>query len=84
MKKGEFGYVFGVISIVLAFFTPIAGFIFSLIGYFHSKGSDELSKKGKSLSIVGMIISIIVFALTIGLTVYSYLKNPGILAGGLG
>jgi len=60
------GYIFGIASIVLAFFTPLAGFIFAIIGLNLSKRQNTyLAMKGKKLSQIGLIISIIVLILTI-------------------
>ncbi len=79
-KEGDFSevsYVFGIMSVVLAFFTPLAGFIFGIIGIVQSKKQKTpLSEKGKKLSIIGVIISIVLF---ITLIVIAYFKigiNP--------
>lgn len=68
-KKEDFShasYVFGIISIVLAFFTPLAGLIFGIIGFkFGKKQKTPLAKKGIKLSKIGIIISIIVLVITI-------------------
>jgi heme/copper-type cytochrome/quinol oxidase subunit 2 len=73
----EVSYVFGIMSVVLAFFTPLAGFIFGIIGIVQSKKQKTpLSEKGKKLSIIGVIISIVLF---ITLIVIAYFKigiNP--------
>jgi branched-subunit amino acid permease len=62
-------YVFGIISIVTAFFTPLAGLVFGIIGLVQSnKQKNELSKKAKTLSIIGIILSIILFLALIILT----------------
>lgn len=64
-------YILGIISIVLAFFTPLAGLIFGIIGFVQSKKQKtELSKKAKKLNIIGIVLSLILFAVTIALTVY--------------
>tara|TARA_B100000315_G_scaffold245679_1_gene271897 strand:+ start:2185 stop:2439 length:255 start_codon:yes stop_codon:yes gene_type:complete len=68
----EISYVFGIMSIVLAFFTPLAGFIFGIIGLVQSKKQKTpLSEKGKKLSIVGIVISIVLF---ITIMVIAYFK----------
>ncbi len=62
-------YVLGIISIVMAFFTPLAGLIFGILGLVQSnKQKNELSKKAKTLSIIGIILSIILFLALIILT----------------
>jgi hypothetical protein len=59
-------YIFGITSIVLAFFIPAAGIVFGIIGIFQSKKKNgELSKKGKRLSVIGLILSIILLAVQI-------------------
>jgi len=70
MKKeedfSEVSYVLGIISIVTAFFLPLAGFILGTIGLIHSKKQKtKLSEKAKKLNIVGIILSIILFVVTI-------------------
>ena len=73
-KSGDMevvAYVLGVISIVMAFFTPLAGIVFGIIGIVQSKKHDTpLSKKAKKLNTVGIILSIVLFVVTILLTVY--------------
>tara|TARA_Y100000310_G_scaffold342308_1_gene444967 strand:- start:1224 stop:1484 length:261 start_codon:yes stop_codon:yes gene_type:complete len=73
-KRGDLdqvGYVFGIISIVMAFFTPLAGFVFGIIGLVQSKKQKtSLSKKARTLNIVGMVLSIILFTLSIVATAY--------------
>lgn len=67
----EISYVLGIVSIVLAFFQPLAGFVFGIIGFIQSKKQDnELSKRAKKLNTVGIILSIVFFALTVALTAY--------------
>ncbi|MBI4116970.1 DUF4190 domain-containing protein [Candidatus Pacearchaeota archaeon] len=75
---GEVSYVLGIISIVMAFFQPIAGFVFGIIGFLQSrKHKNPVSEKAKKLSIIGIIISIIVVALS--LFAGFYLTKLGIL-----
>lgn len=54
-------YTIGIVSIVMAFFQPLAGLILGIIGFVQSKNkADDLSKRAKKLNIVGMILSIAV------------------------
>ena len=54
-------YIFGIVSIVLAFFQPLAGFIFGIIGFNHAKkGKGPLAKKAKKYNKIGIIISLII------------------------
>ncbi|MBT96689.1 hypothetical protein CMI49_01165 [Candidatus Pacearchaeota archaeon] len=64
-------YVLGIISIVLAFFTPLAGLILGIIGLRLSKRQkSELSKKAKRYNTLGIILSLIFFIITIIITIY--------------
>ena len=50
-------YVFGILSIVFAFFSPFAGLIFGIIGLMQS---NKLKfQKAKRLNIVGIVLSVI-------------------------
>ena len=72
----EVSYIFGILSIVFAFFQPIAGLIMGIIGIFQSKKQKtHLSERAKKLSIIGIIISIIFFVITVGATTYLTLKG---------
>jgi len=52
-ELGEVSYVLGIISIVMAFFQPIAGFVFGVIGFLQSRShKTPLSEKAKKLSII--------------------------------
>lgn len=53
-------YVLGIISIISAFFMPIQGLVFGIIGYIHSrKSKSEVGKKSKIMNIIGIVLSII-------------------------
>jgi len=73
-KDGDFSeasYMFGILSIVFAFFQPIAGFILGIVGFLHArKQKTPLSNKAKKLSIIGIVLSIILFAVAIVSTFY--------------
>ena len=50
-------YVFGILSIVFAFFSPFAGLIFGIIGLIQS---NKLKfQKAKRLNIIGIVLSVI-------------------------
>ena len=80
-KKLDFGlaaYVIGIVSIVSGVFQPLSGFILGIVGIVISnKESGELANRGKRLSIIGIIVSVISFILTM-LLVY-YLNSSGLL-----
>jgi len=69
-------YIFGIISIVLAFFTPVAGLIFGVIGLKQSKEEkDELSKKAKKYSTIGIVLSVIMILISLAVTVYTLING---------
>lgn len=80
MSKGDLShvaYVLGILSIVMAFFVPIAGFVLGIMGIVYSKKQKtELSMKAKRLSTIGLILSLIMFIINVGLMVYFGLKSP--------
>ncbi|MBI2043996.1 hypothetical protein HYT24_01395 [Candidatus Pacearchaeota archaeon] len=87
MAKGghdfsEVAYIFGVISIVMAFVSPVGGVIFGILGLVYSKKQkSDLSEKAKNLSIIGIIIAVIMLIITVGLTAYLGLTSPQGLLG---
>ncbi|WP_427867341.1 hypothetical protein [Mycoplasmopsis arginini] len=56
-----------VAGFILAFFLPLLGFIFSIIGFFKSPNYNS----GKGLSIAGIIISLLIFFSAILITIAS-------------
>ncbi len=76
-KSESVSYILGIISIVLAFFQPLAGLVFGIIGFIQSrKGKTDLLKKAKKLNIIGIILSVIIFIISIIITIY--LTSQGI------
>ena len=75
-KKTDLGvvsYAFGIISIVLAFFQPIAGLVFGIIGLIQSKRyKSDVSEKAKKFSIIGIILSIIVLIISIAMILFDF------------
>lgn len=73
-KEGDFSeisYVFGVMSIVLAFFTPLAGIIFGILGIVQSqKQKTQLAERARKLSIIGIILSIVLFIVIVILSYF--------------
>ena len=53
-------YILGIISIVMAFFQPLAGIVFAIVGLVQNK--QEKSKKAKKLNIIGLVLSVILLA----------------------
>ncbi|MFW6226026.1 MAG: DUF4190 domain-containing protein [bacterium] len=78
-KKQNLSYVsytLGILSIVMAFFQPLAGIVIGIIGLIQSKDQKtSFEKKAKKLNTIGIILGIILF---ISLFVVSYyLANTG-------
>ncbi len=71
-KKGV-AYVLGIISIVMAFFQPLAAIVFGIIGLVQNK--QEKSKKAKKLNIIGIVLGIIVFVALIAVNIYVMYKT---------
>jgi len=73
-KKTDFSlasYIFGIVSIVLAFFTPLAGLVFGILGLVYSKKQKTvLSLKAKKLSTIGIILSIILIIVSLIITFF--------------
>jgi hypothetical protein len=67
-EKRGVAYTVGILSIVLAFFIPLAGLILGIIGLVQNK--QDKSKKAKTLNIIGIILSVVVFIALIVLNVY--------------
>jgi hypothetical protein len=63
-------YTLGIISIVLAFFQPVAGLILGIIGLNQSKKRKD--KYSKKLNIWGIVLSVIVIVVYLGFTIYAY------------
>ncbi len=73
-KKTDFSlvsYTFGIMSIVLAFFTPFAGLVFGIIGVVQSKKQKTaLSLKAKKLSTIGIVLSVILLIVSLVITYF--------------
>ena len=73
-------YILGILSIVIAIFQPLAGIILGIIGLVQGRnGKDDLSRKGRKLSIWGIVIGVVIFLaiITFSVMITSYCgKNP--------
>ena len=64
-------YVLGILSIVAAFANPIIGLVAGIVGLtLDKKQKSELVAKGRKLSKIGLILSIIVLIIFIVSAVY--------------
>jgi hypothetical protein len=62
----QVSYILGIVSIVLAFFTPLAGLIFGVVGLVLGKKENTgLAKKGVKLNTIGIIVSVIILIVVI-------------------
>ena len=70
------GYIIGIIALVLAFFNPFPGLVLGIIGLVQSrKQKNALSRKGKILNIIAIIVSLILIAASI----YLYIIQGNLL-----
>ncbi|MBU0958441.1 MAG: DUF4190 domain-containing protein [Nanoarchaeota archaeon] len=68
MAKGDFNhasYLLGILSIIFsAVFQPLAGIVLGITGLVLSqRDKDDISKKGRKFSTIGIILGIIVLVL---------------------
>ncbi len=71
-EKGV-AYILGIVSLALAFFQPLPAIIIGIVGLVQNK--KEKSKIAKTLNVLGIVVGVIVLAITIGLTVYYMSKG---------
>jgi hypothetical protein len=66
-EKAISAYVLGILGIIFAVMvSPLASIVMNIIGLVQSmKVKDELGKKAKRLNIIGLVVGIVVFILTI-------------------
>lgn len=73
MAEKEVAYILGILSIVLAFFQPLAGIVIGIVGLIQNK--KEKSKTAKRLNIIGIILGVIIFAVLIAITVSNLVNS---------
>jgi predicted small integral membrane protein len=77
IDKSSVVYTIGILSIVFAVLSPIAGVILGIIGVFMGrKARNELMKRGKFLCIVGVILGIALFIVTISIAFWLKTAYP--------
>jgi len=78
-KKEDYGtvsYVLGIVSIVFAFFSPLAGLVLGIVGFRLGRGQkSSFAKKGAKLSKIGIVISLIILVIAIVVAIVSYLSG---------
>jgi len=74
-KKEDFSvvsYILGIASVIMAFFTPLAGVVFGIVGLSQSKKQKtKLSEKARKLSIIGIVLGVALFIAVIILTYFA-------------
>jgi len=67
---GTSGYVLGIVSIILGVLQPVAGLIIGIVGInLSKKEKGDLARRGKKMSKIGIIVSIIFLLIYLGLVV---------------
>lgn len=76
-------YMLGIVSIVLAFFQPVAALIFGIIGFRQSrKSAAPFAKRAKKYNTIGIILGIIMIIVSIAISAYLYAtQGTGYLSG---
>jgi hypothetical protein len=67
---GVVSYVIGLVSIVLAFFQPLAGLVLGIIGLVQSKKVGKGAAQAKKLNIIGIVIGILMLIISVSLSLY--------------
>jgi len=73
-QKREVAYIFGILSIVIALFIPLAGIILGIIGLFQNKRDN--SRKAKIMNIIGIVLGTLLFIATLVVTYMSVSLLP--------
>jgi len=64
-------YTLGIMSIIFAFITPLAGFVLGIVGLVYSKKQQsQMASKAKKLNVIGIVLSLILFVVTIAVAIY--------------
>ena len=70
---GSVVYVLGILSIVFAFVSPVAGLIFGIIGINHSK-KQGVSGSSRRLNIIGVVLSVVLLIISL-IAIYYSVRN---------
>jgi len=58
--KSLTGYILSIVALVFAFFSPVPGLVLGIISLVMcSKHKNKVSQKGKMLSIIALVVSVI-------------------------
>lgn len=80
VELGMMGVTFGILSILFSLNQPLPGIVSAIIGLTFSMKQEKVernkwSRNGKILSIIGLVLGILMFIVTLVL-----LSNPGIVS----
>ena len=77
MPYALLSYVIGIVALVEAFISPLAGFVFAVVGLvFSGKDSSILALRGRKLSIIALGVSVLLLVFAI---VFSFFDFSSIL-----
>ena len=63
-------YSLGILSIVFSFFQPAAAIILAIVGLVQGKRQpSDLSKRAKKLNIIGLVLGVLLLAVSLYLTI---------------
>lgn len=75
---GTVAYLLGILSIVFAFFSPLAGLVLGIIGMVQSKRHKV--ERAKKLNTIGIVLSVIFILISIVFLIFA--SNLGLDTGG--
>ena len=76
-EKAIVSYILGILSIVFAIISPFAGILISIVGIAMSKNkSNDLEKRARKLSVIGIVLSIVMFLVSIAVVYFIKINYP--------
>lgn len=76
---GFMAYIFSTLSVIFAFFQPLAGVVLGVIAVRQASGQKSaLEKKARKLGIIGIVIGAIIFILSVVMVYTQALNSVGI------
>jgi len=71
VEKGV-SYILGIVSLVLAFFVPLAGVTLGIVGLVQNKKEKgEFAKKAKKFNILGIVVGALLYLVSLFLLIFS-------------
>ncbi|MBU4308839.1 MAG: DUF4190 domain-containing protein [Nanoarchaeota archaeon] len=72
MAEKGVSYILGIVSLVLAFFVPLAGVTLGIVGLVQNKKEKgDFAKKAKKLNVLGIIVGALLYITSILLLIFS-------------